>query len=286
MPFPIALSSACFQNLVAAGELNLAGYIELLHSRYRVSCADLSSALLPPDRLDRDYLWRIHDMLQERQISLSCLCVDGPQVWSDDPDRREQDRKLIRRYLEAARWLGARNIRVNLGSGAAQPLDDEAADSCSDWFKESCGFCQEEGMRIGPENNAGYALLPANLQRIRQAVDHPAYGHVLRVGAWPAGSGREMLNVILPDLMHTHFPAESMIWAKDLMRRIARTSYQGSYGIEQSCGRHEIVRAEWQVAVLRGLATELAFEGLEPLTPPGYFCQMAQVPPPDGILDI
>jgi sugar phosphate isomerase/epimerase len=287
MSFPVAVSSYCFQTPIQSGYLNLFGYLEIIHSRYKVQQADISNELLPAQILEPEFLVKIHNFIFERDMTLACLCIDGPELWSDDPDKRHADRQLIQRYLEAARRLNTKAVRIQLGRQAGgEGLKQEAFEDIVIQMREWCEYYGDYGMRIGPENSAGIAWLPANLKKIRDAVDHPAYGHLLRVGSWPAGKGREMIETCLPSLMHTHLPAESIIWVKDLLRRIARTDYDGAYSIVQSCNQYELIRAEWQINVLRGLIAELKQEGLENVTPPGYFCQMAKAAPPDGILDL
>jgi hypothetical protein len=287
MPFPIAISSSSFNNLIGAGHLNILTFLELLYSRYKVAFADLTTALLPAERLNPDYLWQIRDFMDERRITLSCLCIDGPVLWSDHPEARQADRQIIFQYLDAARRLGARAVRADFGAQLATgPVNEDVFEEITIACRQFCEICSENNIKFGLENKPGFTQNPSNLQRIKKAVGHPSFGHLLQVGGWKPGSGREMLDVCLPDLIHVRFPAETVIWSKDLIRRIARTDYQGAYCISQNSDLHEIERAEWQLSVIRGITAELEYEGLEPMTPAGYFCQMAKIEPPDGILDI
>jgi hypothetical protein len=287
MSFPVAVSSYSFQGPIKAGLMNLFGYLEIIYSRFNVRQADISTDLLPIEIVEPEFLHRINNFFYERDVTLACLSINGPQLWSDDPDKRQADYQLIIKYLEAARRMNACTASIQLGSHAhSDVLSAEALETIVVQYRELCQFYGDYGLRIGPANLGGFSRLPENLKKIRDAVDHPAYGHLLRVGSWPAGRGREMIDTCLPILMHVHFPAESILWVKDLLRRIARTSYDGAYSIIQSCEQYELVRADWQISVLRGLIAELKEEGLEEVTPPGYFCQMAKVAPPDGILEI
>lgn len=282
MLFPVALASYSFHGLISEGYLNLFGYLELLHSRYQVRQADIWSGLLPPQVLEPEQLAVIRRFMDDRQITLANLCVDGPFLWHDDPDVRQAHRLTMLRYLDAARILGARTVRIDFG-GSEGPMSEEALSTIVGLYSEYCQICYEDGIRIGPENHWGWDRIPENLRRVRDAVDHPAYGHLLHIGNWPVGQGEAMLETCLPILMHTHFPADSVAWTKDLLRRMALSGYQGACSVEHHSGRHELERVQWQLGVLNGLLAELETEGLDEPVQAGFFTQVSRQAPPDGI---
>ena len=131
MTFPIALASYSFHGLHKAGDLNLLAYLELLYARYHVANADIWTGLLPPAALEADYLKKIRRFMDDRQLTLANLCVDGPVLWDDDPDKRAANRLTMLRYIEAAGILGARTIRIDFG-GNDGPMSDESLASIED----------------------------------------------------------------------------------------------------------------------------------------------------------
>lgn len=282
MTFPIALASYSFHGLHKAGDLNLLAYLELLYARYHVANAGIWTGLLPPAALEADYLKKIRRFMDDRQLTLANLCVDGPVLWDDDPDKRAANRLTMLRYIEAAGILGARTIRIDFG-GNDGPMSDESLEVIAGLYREYCAICQEQGMRIGPENHWGWDRLPENLARVRKAVNHPTYGHLLHVGNWPEGQGEQMLETVLPILMHTHFPADSITWVKPLIRRIALTGYHGAYSVEHHSAQHELERVQWQLGILRGHIAELELEGLENPAEESFFEQIIRQPAPKGI---
>jgi sugar phosphate isomerase/epimerase len=280
MTFPVALASYSFHGLHESGDLNLLAYLELLYARYHVANADIWTGLLPPAALETDYLKKIRRFMDDRQLTLANLCVDGPVLWVDDPDKREVNRRTMLRYIEAASILGARTIRIDFG-GHDGPMGDEPLEVITDLYREYCGICHRLGMIIGPENHWGWDRLPENLARVREAVNHPAYGHLLHIGNWPEGQGEQMLETVLPILMHTHFPADSITWVKPLLRRIAQTGYQGAYSVEHHSARHELARVQWQLGILRGHIAELEQEGLENPAEESFFAKIIRQPAPE-----
>lgn len=279
--FKIALASYSFHGLIGSGRLNLLGYLELLASRYGVRQADIWTGLLPVEALETDNLKQIRRFMDDRDLELSNLCVDGPFLWHDDPAVREEHRKVMLRYLDAAEILGARTVRIDFG-GSDQPMPDEAFEGIVRLYKEYCRICFDRGMRIGPENHWGWDRNPVYLRQVRDAVDHPAYGHLLHIRNWPDGEADALLDTCLPILMHTHFAADAIGWTKPLIRRIAETGYQGAYSVEHHSGCHELERTEWQLGVLRSIMAELKDEGIEKPSSQSYIAEIMRVgPPPD-----
>ncbi|NLM79141.1 MAG: TIM barrel protein [Ruminococcaceae bacterium] len=284
MHFPVALASYSFHGLIGTGQLNLLGYLELLASRYDVRFADIWTGLLPADALEPEYLKKIRQWMDDRDIALANLCVDGPYLWHADEAVRNAHRLTMLDYLKAAEILGARTVRIDFG-GDEGPMPDAALDVIVRLYREYCGICHNLGMRIGPENHWGWDRKPEYLRKVRDAVDHPAYGHLLHVRSWPEPAAAVMLDTCLPILMHTHLPADIICWSKPLIRKIADSGYQGAYSIEHHSGQHELERSMWQLSVLRSMIAELRDEtaGLDD-EKVFYIEEMCQKPVPDPAL--
>lgn len=272
MTFHVALASYSFHGLVGKGQLNLLGYLELLSSRYQVHWADIWTGLLPPESLDDAYLKTVRGWLDERQIGLANLCVDGPYVYHPDPDVRKQHERLMLRYLDAARMLGARSVRIDFG-GDNQAMPDEAFEAIVAQYRVYCRICEDCGIKIGPENHWGWDRDPDNLRRVRDAVDSPAYGHLYHVRDWTKPDEASLLEVCLPCLMHTHFPADTVTWCKPLLKRLAASGYTGACSIEHHSGQHELPRVAWQLGCLQSQIAELEAESPETADDEGFIAR-------------
>ena len=71
--------------------------------------------------------------------------------------------------------------------------------------------------------------------------------------------------------MHTHIHADSMPYAKDVIRRLYNEGYAGVYSVEHHSGKLEPERVDWQLATVRGLIAELNDEGFEDAAKPSFF---------------
>lgn len=265
--FPVSLASYSFHGMLEEGKLDIFGYLELLHSRYRVANADIWSGFLPT--LDEAFLKKVRDEMGRRELMLANLCVDGPHLWMDDAVEREGHHTLALQYIRAARLLGARTIRIDVGIQGDQMLE-EAFDYVVGTYREYADICHNEGMRIGPENHWGASRIPANLKCIRDAVNHLGYGHLLHFQNF-ARDFEDGYDAVIPIAMHTHIAAETIPVAKGIIRRLAVFGYQGTYSVEHHSGELELERVEWQLGSLRSILAELGREGLEEPAKPDFF---------------
>ena len=91
--------------------MDLFGYLETCKYRYHLSAADIWSGFFPST--NPDYLKKVKEELDERELVLADLCVDNAHVWDSQPDVRERNYQNARTYLKVADTLGARFMRVD-----------------------------------------------------------------------------------------------------------------------------------------------------------------------------
>ncbi len=83
----ISIASYAFHGLLAESKMDLFGYLESSKYRYGLQTADVWNGMLPS--IEEDYLRKVKDGLEERELVLANLCVDGPHIWEDDAEVRE-----------------------------------------------------------------------------------------------------------------------------------------------------------------------------------------------------
>ena len=264
--FKTAIASYSFHGLQGQGKCDVFNYLNMLRYRYNIAHADIWTGFLPT--LEEDFIAKVKDTLDRNGLSLANLCVDGPHVWMDDPEKREEHRLQMLEYIKAANKLGAKTIRVDFGGTEGYTMPEEAFEYIVKTYREYCGICYDLGMKIGPENHWGWDRVPTYLEKVKNAVDHPAYGHLYHLrNFYDEVEKGEALAISYA--MHTHIHAGSMPYAKEVIRKLALSGYEGVYSAEHHSGMLECERVEWQIATVRGLIAELQAEGLE--ATPAYF---------------
>lgn len=235
----VSIGGYSFHSLSLEGKMDVFGYLETVRYRYRLDSVDLWNAQIAERELPfltlfgETALRKVKEALDERGLSLVNLAVDTAHVWDPDPDVRERLHQNALAHLRAAVLLGARTVRIDTGSQGEQAFSDEAFDFIVRRYREYCRFAAEYGMRIGPENHMGPSLVPAEMVKLAQAVNDPAYGVLLHIGRWTelADQGDAM---VAPWVFHTHFDrkAAALPDAADRIRTLRMAGYAGHWGIE------------------------------------------------------
>ena len=239
----ISIASYAFHGLLREGKMDLFGYLETVRYRYDLATADIWNGMLAST--EDEYLDKVKDALEERELTLVNLCVDGAHIWEDAADVREHNYQNALTHLHTAEVLGAKTVRIDAGV-RADTFTDEQFDWIVQRYQEYAQRAQDNGYLVGPENHWGAEVVPANMKRLCEAVDHPAFGVLLHF------RGNEGDAVMAPWAMHTHIAwnitegslAESMAMLRD-------AGYDGYWSVEHHTGKNEYAEVAVQLARVR-----------------------------------
>src|ERR1700722_19467721 len=177
----ISIASYSFHGLLAAGKIDAFGYLETCKYRYGLDAADYWNGLI--GTIDEDYILKVQQEADARELQIVNYHVDGVHLWEDDPEARDRNYENAVLHLKAAVTLGAKTVRFDTG-GRIGPATDQQFDYLVQRYAEYAGFAADHGFRIGPENHWGLSLVADNMERLARAVDSPAYGVLLHLGHW------------------------------------------------------------------------------------------------------
>jgi sugar phosphate isomerase/epimerase len=239
----ISIASYAFHGLLKEGKIDVFGYLETCKYRYHLQSADIWNGMIADTT--PEYLKKVKDALDERELVLANLCVDGPHIWEDDPQVREQHYRQAFDYLEAARQLGALTLRIDAGV-RADDFTEEQFDCIVKRYKEYAQRAYDNGFRVGPENHWGAEAKPENMRRICEAVDHPGFGMLLH---FRGNTGDALM---APWAMHTHISMEIVMGGlEESLTMLRDAGYQGYWGVEHHTGAHEYNEVSIQLARVR-----------------------------------
>jgi hypothetical protein len=236
----VAIASYAFYGLLREGKIDLFGYLESCRYRYDLRTADIWNGMLVS--VEDDYLAKVKQALDERDLTLVNLCVDGPHIWEDDPIVREQHYQNALNYLHAAEVLGAQTIRIDAGV-RADTFTNEQFDWIVKRYQEYAQRAHDHGYHVGPENHWGAEMAPENMKNICKAVDHPGFGVLLHF------RGNQGDAVMAPWAMHTHIAwdiTEGNLEAS--MQMLRDTAYKGAWSVEHHTGKNEYNEVAIQLA--------------------------------------
>ncbi len=234
----LAVISYAFHQLAREGKVDLFGYLETCKYRFRLDAADIWNGMLAGT--DEDYLRKVKEALDEREMTVANLAVDGAHVWEDDPEARERNYRNALAHLQAAEALGAKTVRIDAGGGR-DDLDWTAEQF--DWivkrYREYAQRAADNGYRVGPENHWGPEMAPGTLKKLCQAVDSPAFGVLLHINRWHGPEAEQGDALVAPWLMHTHVTQsipEGEFYER--LTALRATGYDGYWSVEHVSTRY------------------------------------------------
>jgi sugar phosphate isomerase/epimerase len=248
----ISILSYSFRGLLAEGKMDIFGYLESCKYRYGLNAADIWNGFL--ETLEKAYLKKVREALDERSLELADLAVDRAHVWEDDPGAREKNYRNARAHLKAACTLGARFVRFDAG-GRGERWTEEAFDHIVMRYQEYAQYAHDHGFKVGAENHWGPEKVWTNMQKLYKAVDHPGLGVSCHLGGW-AGSEEEKARAdreAAPWVCHTHI-AWNITSGPLLVEKLAnlwKAGYKGYYSVEHHSGKNEYAEVAIQLAAVR-----------------------------------
>jgi sugar phosphate isomerase/epimerase len=247
----ISIASYAFHGLLKNKEMDIFGYLETCKYRYGLQTADIWNGFLAST--EPEYLIKVREALDERELTLVNLCVDGAHIWEDDPAEREHNHQNALAHLKAAEILGAKTVRIDAG-GRDETFTSEQYNLVIERYQEYARCAADNGFRIGPENHWGPERVPANMLNICQTVNSPAFGVLLHFTNWQGKNNVQGDELIAPYVMHTHIAwnvTEGPLRAK--LELLKNAGYQGCYGIEHHTGQNEYAEVAVQLARVRDI---------------------------------
>ena len=258
----ISISSYSFHGLLKEGRMDVFGFLESCKYRYRVGAVEIWNPTFG-NNTDEDFLRMLRASLDEHELVLANLCVDGPHVWEDDPADREAHHKEALEYLKAAEILGAKAVRIDMGGKGLEQFTDEQYDYVVKRYKEYARRAGDNGYLIGPETHWGPSLTVEVQKRVHDAVDHPAYAPLLHIGHWNGGEKQERIGdkMLAPWSAHTHVSVKMVAdCLEEKMRLLMDNGYKGYWGLEYGAGEDEYWQVEWHLAEMRRMLVRLQKE--------------------------
>ncbi|MBO1004003.1 sugar phosphate isomerase/epimerase family protein [Pseudogracilibacillus auburnensis] len=241
------IASFSFHGMLNEGKMDIFGYLESVKYRYHLNVADIWNMMLTS--FDEDYLKKVREALDEKEMYVANLCVDDAEVWDTDPEARERFYQNALKNLHVAKILGAQTVRIDMGGKEAE-MTDEQFEYTVMRYKEYCEIAQENGFMVGPENHWGASRIPENIRKVFEAVNHPAFGILLHFDNWDVDKENGDL-LCAQYAFHTHLAAWVIPDCEEKLKLLQKVGYKGHLGIEHHSGKNEYSQVEWQLATAR-----------------------------------
>lgn len=149
---------------------------------------------VPPD----DYLFEI-----KRHAFRLGLDISGTGVRNDftlaDPEKRKEEVKLVKNWIEAAAKLGAPVVRIFAG---AKVPDGFSWNNVAAWMVKDIQECIDHGKKFGVtvaiQNHNDFIKTAEHVTRIMDMIDSEWFGLILDTGSYRVGDPYEEIEKTIP----------------------------------------------------------------------------------------
>jgi sugar phosphate isomerase/epimerase len=256
----LSIGGFSFHNSKVAGVMDIFGYLETMKYRYRLNAVDLWNGFFDTqlDGLlvlpDESVMKKIREALDERELTVANICIDGAHLIDQDQAIREKLYQNALLHLQASEMLGAKTVRIDICMGNTAEITENDFDYIVRTYREFCGRAARHGYRVGPENHMGAALNPHLMKRIAEAVDHPNFGILLHLGRWTTDIENGDA-IVAPWVVHTHVDIK-VISADNAVKSIQdliAAGYDGYWSLEYNAKGNQYAEIEWALATMKRL---------------------------------
>jgi sugar phosphate isomerase/epimerase len=262
-PLRISMLSYSFHGLFGAGMMDIFHFFETCKYRYGLDTADLWNGMITST--DDDFIDKVHTALEDRQLVVPNIAVDGTTILQVDGEDPAQHRAMQDRYMQIARRLGVGFVRFDAGPrmlNGRKDMDgwtDGEFDFLVTRYRELAQFAYDNGFRVGAEVHWGPERCWVHMERLIKAVAHPGFAICMHFGGW-YGTPEEILaaeKAAAPYVAHTHIPW-NVCEDPNLHKRLAvlrDAGYTGYYSVEHHSAKNEYNMVEAQLGKVRAVLT-------------------------------
>ena len=131
-----------------------------------------------------EYLERVKAAAAKAGLPCGCIAVDGAHMYEPTPEAVAANRQLRYRWLEIAKKLGAKQLRLDAGGTKEMPEDQFQV--MVPEYKDIVARGKTAGVEIIMENHWGASNIPENVVKILDAI--PGLGLLFDSNNWAQGT--------------------------------------------------------------------------------------------------
>lgn len=174
--FDISLAQWSLHKAFFANELDPLNFPRIAKEQYGIKAVEYVNQFYKGKGTDQKYLNQLKNIADSEGVYSHLIMCDGEGDLGDpDPKKRKQAVENHHKWVEAAKLLGCRTIRVN-ARGQEGYTYDEQKKMAADGLRQLCEFAEPYKINIVVENHGGVSSNGQWVVDLMKAVDHPLCG--------------------------------------------------------------------------------------------------------------
>jgi|SRR5581483_3970884 len=198
----LACETWSFRDLIRSGKLDMPG-VPAFYKEQGIPGISYNDMFFKTT--DDAYIDQVKAAVSAAGRVVTSYIIEGNLAIADEAKRNEQI-EADKRKMRAAKRLGAKIVRINVGNTGRENADDTAGiDRVVKAFNEQLiPLAKELQIRMCMENHGGVSKTAANIVRIIKATDPKWVGALVDFGNFPTEHKYEEVAAVAPYAMVTH----------------------------------------------------------------------------------
>ena len=173
-PFRISLAQWSLHRTIRSGKLDHLDFAKVTRQDYGIEAIEYVNTFFKDRATDAAYLAEMNTRAKDHGVYQHLIMCDGEGRLGDpDAAMRRQAVENHRKWLEAAKTLGCKSIRVN---AASEGSFEEQQKLAADGLRQLCQLGDPLGINVLVENHGGLSSHGDWLAGVMKLVDHPRCG--------------------------------------------------------------------------------------------------------------
>jgi len=181
----IALNAYSFDKPLRAGTMSIEDMLDFC-SNTGFEGVDLTGYYFPgyPAAPPDSYIFKVKRKAFRLGIDLGCTGVKNDFTWSD-PEKRKEEKKLVKDWIIVAQKLGAPGLRIFGGTLSKENFKwEERAKWIADDVRECADFAGEHGVMLALQNHNDFIKTASDVDKMMTMINHEWVGLMLDIGSY------------------------------------------------------------------------------------------------------
>jgi sugar phosphate isomerase/epimerase len=185
---------------------------------------------------NKAYIAEVKAAAEKAGLPFGCLAVDGPHIYEETEAARRANRVSAYRWIEVARLLGAKQIRID--AGGPETMTDEMLEIILAGYKDIVPRANQAGLEVVIENHWGPSQHPENLTKILGGSE--GLGLLFDTNNWTEGRKEDCWAMFAKDARSVHIKTfefdkngdDPTVDVAKAVKLLVEAGYDGVWGIE------------------------------------------------------
>ena len=187
--FEISLAEWSLHRAIFSKQLDHLDFAKVAKNDYAIYAVEYVNQFFKDKAIDRSYLAEMKKRAADLGVESRLIMIDGEGALGDsDESKRKQAIENHYKWVEAARFLGCKIIRVNAQSSGSY---EEQLERAADGLRRLTEFGATHKIDVIVENHGGLSSNGTWLSAVIKKVNHPRCGTLPDFGNFNLGDGKQ-----------------------------------------------------------------------------------------------